>query len=686
MKTQSYIPKFKLPKKDYKKGDLPDTEDGWVSYINKLHDFHIHRRQKYEYQWVVNVAYYMGLQNLIFSPRTGMIEMPKDLKSPLVINRIGSFIESRHAKLTKARPIPRVLPNTNDPVDLNGAKNADKLLTYLWRKIQMDTQDDKLTMMMLLCGTAFMKNLWDPYTGDVVKEYKKSGDGLDLIIDDEGGLAEEQIYMGDVSSRAMSPFSFLPADDSITEVKDQPWVMERSHLPLSEVEMLYPDLRGNLNKDNKESIYTEHEKTVQRMQGSIFQGVSFGLTAASDALNSTALVKTFWLKPNYQYEKGVVAVVVRNKLALINIWPNEFGGNIYPYVKFQERDNGFHFWGQSTIERLIPIQRAYNRSKQQKAKNSALMANLKWMVPKGAQLMPEALNDEEGEIVEYNPSVPEPHIAQLSPMPNYAVEFDREMIADFRDVGGQRESSITPPPNLTAGVSIQIASELADEIIGPIIRRKARSLEYVANTQLLLMDQEYNDPRKIKVLGDNGKVDVQWMSSVDFRHSTDVHIEIESMLPDFRGAKRQTLLDLWDRKIIQDPDAILKAFRYGNWDILLESKDHAQENIDLSIMEMKRGKEPEIGPFDNQILWVKTLTAWIQSPEFLRMIPERKAMVIQHLQKRLGGVMGQMPGGGQQTGEQSQGSVATPFGATIPAGAEGNSSLAPPAEAGHTRT
>ena len=680
--AEKETPKIKLPKKDYKKGDLPESKEEWVGYINKLHDFGVHQRGKYEYQWVVNIAYYHSLQHLIFNPKSGVIELPRDMKTPLTINRIGSFVESRMAKLTKNRPIPRVMPNTNDPVDVRGAKNADRALTYIWRKIDMETEDEKNTMMMLLCGTAFMRTVWDPFVGDYVNEIKKSSDGQDLIIDDDGSVGEDKIFLGEVSTKAISPFGILIADDSLTSIKDQPWIIERAHLPVSEVENIYPHLRGTLNKDTKQDIFTEHEKTVQRLQSSVFQGTGVGMVAAQDSLNSMALVKTYWQKPNYQYEKGVLAVVVNDQLAMINTWPNDYGDNVYPIVKFSERENGFHFWAQSTVERLIPIQRAYNKSKQQKAKNAALMANIKWMVPKGAGLMPESLTDEEGEVVEYNANVAAPHAAQLAPMPAYATEFDREMISDFRDVGGQRESSITPPPNLTAGVSIQIASELADEIIGPILRRKARSIEYVANTQLLIMNEEYLEPRKIKILGDTGKVDVQWMSALDFKNSTDVHIEVESMIPDFRGSKRQTLFDLWDRRIISDPEQLLEVLRYGNWDLLLEKREKSQQRVEEAIIELKKGKEPEITQFDNNMLFSKTLIEFVQSPEFSRLIPKRKAMLLQHLQKRLQTMMPQQGGppgtDGAVAGQQNQAAVGTPFGAQVPAGQQGNSGLAAP--------
>src|SRR3990167_3142713 len=514
-----------LPKKDYKKGDLPDTKEEWVVYINRCHESGLASRRKFELQWVLNLSHFNGYQNMIYNARKGTLELPGQHRNPLTINRIGSFIEARHAKITKNRPTPRVIPDTNTPEDIRGAENADKALLHLWRQIEVDNECDKLAFMMLINGTAFMSTLWDPRIGDVIKDYRKSSDGDDLMLDDDGVPIEDNVFMGNVSSRAKSAWSLVPANDSLVEIKDQEWLIDRSHMSVMEIESLYPELRGNITKEDREASYTEDEKIVQRLSSPVF-----------------------------------------------------------------------HFWSQSTIERLIPPQKAYNKLQDQKARNAALMANIKWLVANGSQLSEESLTDESGEVVEYNPAVPMPQPAQISPMPNYVSELARDLITDFRDVGGQREASVTPPPNITAGVAMQISAELSDEIIGPIIKRFGYGLSIVGNQQLLLMDQEWKEARKVKILGDS-KVDVQWMSNVDFRHATDVHIEVESMFPEFRGSKRQTLLDLWDRRIVQDPQKILKAFKFGNWDYITDEDEKIEDSVVLDIAMIKKGKEPEINPF-----------------------------------------------------------------------------------------
>jgi hypothetical protein len=533
----------------------------------------------------------------------------------------------------------------------------------------MESVDDRTTMQMLLCGVAFQSTLWDPYSGDCVREYKQPEGAL--LIDEDGEIEEEKIFMGEVDTRSKSAFSIIPGNDTIPDIKDQPWMLDRSFYALDQVEKVFTHLRGKLNPSDADHQRTEYEKIAHRLGNPVFGGNTALREKAKDVLNTDVLVKAMWIKPNYQYEQGVLVVVIGNELAKIDIWPNDFGQNVYPFVKFTEREDGFHFWPQATVERLIPIQKAYNRLRQHKMKSAMTMASPKWLLPKGSQVLEDAITDEVSEIIEYNPAVTEPHPAQMAPLPNYVTELARELIVDFRDAGGQRESTVTPPPNVTAGVAMQVAAEQGDEIIGPIIKRFGRSKELVAQQQLILMNEEYIEPRKFKVLGGDNQIAVYSMSNADFRNHTDVHIEIESMYPDFRGAKRQALLDLWDRRVIADPKQFLKAFRFGNYDYLIDEADKIEDMIHFDIAMMKKGKIPEMYPGQNHMAYFQALSKFVQSPEFLRLIPERKQMFIQVMQMHLQQLMGQMPGGGAVMPQTNQAAVGTPSGSQVTVGLEG---------------
>ena len=660
---------LKLPKKNYKQGDLPDTKEGWSDYIEDLHDHGLVMRKKHEFQWTINLAYYLGYQHLLFNPRTGLLELPREMEQPLIINRIGSFIDSRQAKLTKNRPQTRVIPDTNDVPDTRAAKYSDDVLTHLWRKLEMETEYDKLNMLMLIMGNAFMVNIWDPLAGEHVEVNKTNSDN-ELFLDEEGLVEKEKIFMGEISSRHKSCFAVIPGNENITNMKDQPWMMMREHRAVSECEDVWPHLRGKLQKmGDDDSLRTEYEKIANRLASPLFTSTGTVHSQKSDSLNSEVLCKYFWMRPNAQYEKGLFIVKVGKEIAYIGSFPNDYGDNIYPIVRFTEKEDGLHFWSQATLEKLIPVQRAFNILREQKLKNAVTMGNAKWLLAKGSGVSEEAINDEEAEIIEYNSALPEPHPAQIAPLPNYLAELAQNLIIDFRDVGGQRESSVSPPPNLTAAVALQVSAEQSDEIIGPILRRMARSMSTVATQQLLLVSQEWIEARKIKVIGLDGRMGAQWLSAADLRNQTDVHIEIESMFPDFRGAKLERLFNLWDRRIIDDPAKMMKALRFGNFDMLYEDVEKAEETVFLDIQMMKKGKEPQIFQAQNHVLYMKELSKFMGTPEFLRLIPERKQLFNAVLQAHTQLFMASLPNQGQAMPQTNQAAVGTPAGPQVPVGA-----------------
>ena len=661
--------KTNAPRKS-RKGDLPRSSQEWTEYTNRLHDDAVAIQKKHQIIWTLSLAYYKGYQNLTFNTSNGRIEIPRSAQRPLMINRIASFIDARLAKLTKNRPVPRCIPNTNDNADVQAARYADHVLMHLWRKTELESEYESMIVQGLIYGNSFMRVLWNPFAGDYVKKEMVSDAGV--LETDAEGIREEKIWMGEIDTKALSPFNILVASESIPEVKDQPWIMERSFHSVVDVEKFYPHLKGKvLERADKETQRTEYEGIIQRLQTPTSSSLGTAGAHVNDSINDEVLVKKLWIKPNPEYEDGLVVVVVGDLLAHIDKWPEAYAG-VYPYFKFSERTDGAHFWDQATVERLIPIQKAYNRLKQKKLKNIFLMANGKFIVPRGSQLSESSIDDTEGEILEYNAAAgPAPQQMPLMPLPNYVTEMARELIIDFRDVSGQRESSISPPPGVTASVAMQTLSELSDEIMSPIIKRLARLMTRVANCQLRIIGEEYIEPRQVAVLGEGNEFGFTYISGADLRHHTSVHIEVESLYPDLKGQQQQRLIELWDRRILTDPQQFLKAYRFGNFDDIMEDLEKEDDIAELEIAEIKRGNEPEITPFQNHAIHFKILTKYIQSPEFLRLIPERKQLALSVLQKHMQFLTQSLPGKGAPIGQTNQAAVGTPYGPSVTTGSPG---------------
>jgi hypothetical protein len=526
----------------------------------------------------------------------------------------------------------------------------------------MDSKLQTHALNTILCGSSFIKATWNPKRGDIIV---KRPDSEFLELNNDGSEVLEEVFQGDIDTVVKSPFSVL-ASPGATTVENATWIMDRTHITTRDLLSIYPDL--DLNKIKIETQLTEYERFVNRLQSPIFSttaGYEMSRFEKSTQVrdHEVLLVKEFWMKPNDIYPEGVVATVVGDQLIGFNPFPTELNGE-YPIIKTDDKENPFAFYGQSTVTRLVPVQRRYNKGRTQTTKNAALMANVKWWAPKGHGMHDDALTDEEGEVVESNPNLPRPQQLAVSPIPNYVIESMLQDITDIRDIGGEREPSQLPFPNLTAGVALETAAELADTMIMPTIRGLEQGLIKVGRFWLLYAQENYLDPRTIKILGEGSKVQVTSVKSTDLLHQTDVTIQLESYLGYSKAAQQQKLLDMWDRRIISDPKVFMRAFVTGDIDLVLK-EDEGTENIVLEDIEaIKNGKQPAVLPFDDHPAYVRTLSKFIQTPEFRRMPPDRQQLAMAVLQQHLQFLQP------QQEEDQNPAAVNTPFGQQVTEGPE----------------
>jgi hypothetical protein len=370
------------------------------------------------------------------------------------------------------------------------------------------------------------------------------------------------------------------------------------------------------------------------------------------------------MKPNETYPKGVLATVVGDQLLQFEAWPYEHME--YPYVKMDEHRNPVGFYGNCTVTRLIPLQRHYNEIRTQIANNAQSMANVKWHAFKGSGLSNEALDDLDAEIVETNPNLPPPSQLQVAPLPGHIIQSQDQDLEDFRDISGEIAVTDSPYVGLTAGVAIETMQEIADVGLGPTIKNIERALVRLGRQELMLANQFYTDERTIKVLGPStGAVDILRFNNLDLMNQTDVTLQLESSLGNTKAAARQHLIDLWDRRIIADPQVFMKAYSVGDLDLVIKAEDPAEAVVIEQIEAIKQGANPVVTQFDNHILHMKMLTKFMQTPEFTRMPADRQQLATGTLQQHIA-FMGQAAQ--QQQPQQNQAAVGTPFGQQVTEG------------------
>lgn len=661
---------FKVTRNNKKDSKFPKTDEEWGTLVDDLTNFAVRARQSWEFQWAVNAAFYAGFQHLAYNPLTYHIYKEVENES-YVINKIAPFIESRVANLSKSKPTLTVLPENNDPLTIQSAKLSTDLLKHSWKVQDNDAKFVDSMFWMTITGSVFWKTVWDAEGGDaILADDNEKGE---LTFGEDGRKESNVVFLGRNKTILKDPFAIVVPNNT-RDLQQAPWLIDRTYMHIDDVEAKYGLKREDIEGYGNEM--SSYEKFLSELNSPIFSsfngfGIGSSQLSAGPENFDIALVKEMWLKPTPEFPKGIVATAIGTNLIDMKNWPDELlkfhdGSPMFPYCHMQEYRNPWGFYGYSSVTRLLPVQKHYNQYRTQLAVNGELMANVKWHAYKGSGLSEDSLTDESGEVVETNPNVGRPQQLAVAPLPNYVIESGRQDIQDFRDVGGEKDASQMPFQGITAGVALETASEITNLPLIPIMTNIHKALVQHGRLELIYANKHYTDERIIKLVENDGSVIITKFKETDLNNQLDVRIAIDTSLSDSKAANQQKLIDLWDRRVITDPDLFLRAFTAGRVDIVTSKKDPTIDVIIEQIDDIKNGKQPMVSQFDNHILHFKMLSEFVQSPEFRRMPPDRQQIASMTIQQHLG-YLGQ--GGAQGNGpEQNQAAVGTPFGSQVPVG------------------
>ncbi|MGN1053215.1 MAG: hypothetical protein ACI4SH_07500, partial [Candidatus Scatosoma sp.] len=162
------------------------------------YDFRARReaRRQIENGWTLNIQFMSGNQYCDVTSEGAVEEEDAQYfwQTHRVFNHIAPTVESRVAKLVKARPEVKAIPFSNEDADLRAAQLATGILSYSFERADvMKTISDGI-LWSEICGSVFYKVRWDEKAG------RKVG------VDENG----EPIFEGEVSVSVTPPYEIFP--------------------------------------------------------------------------------------------------------------------------------------------------------------------------------------------------------------------------------------------------------------------------------------------------------------------------------------------------------------------------------------------------------------------------------------------------------------------------------------------
>lgn len=592
------------------------------------------RRRAWEGIWWQNIATYTGdfwVEWDIYKRR--LIAPIKPIhRVRLPINLAQPALRTELAKLTKNRPIIDPLARSNDEEDLNAAKVADKVLNnYVEKKFHMPRVRKAMLNWVLLCGSGGILTDWDETAmGEIDVLHDKEGNPIfdPTLIEQYKEKYEEdgetpnykQIPMGEMIVTDVSPFQVMW--DFTTNVFDEAaWC-------------IYSDVYDVDEVYRRWGVHVEADSNA--LPGVIERRLMATMDRTGDLLKQPpvhtqkmAIVHQMWIKPGHaKFPDGLCLVF--DKSTVLSETAYDYGHNELPIEMMSHIQLPTSQQSMSVLQQLRAPVLELSKTKSQMIENRNLMANPPWIMARQLQVTKEIQN-RPGLRIEFDfmPNIPEPKPVQMPEMPKYVSDLVTGLKEDIREISGQGETSQGKvPPGARSGVAIAYLQEEDDTRLGPTVQDFEETMEGIAYKQLRLMAARYDTPRTVSIVGKNKEPEVFDFVGTVLQGVTGVQVRAGSALPRSKAAKQQYILDLWDRKLEQDPRKVRQMLELGEgepdeWEVDLDQAE--RENHEL-----KQGNDPGVIEWYNHPAHHYMHRNFMKSGEFKKLPKDVQDLFMHH--------------------------------------------------------
>ena len=562
-------------------------------------------RRSVESGWVLNMNFFNGNQYCDISPRGEVIEEDEQFywQSRRVFNHIAPTIESRIAKLEKMKPELVVRAFSDEEGDVKAAKLATGILKYVQDRIGLEELAARATTWSETCGCAFFKIDWN-----------EKG-GRQVAVDEDNN----PVYEGEVQVSVVPPFEIFP--DRL-DAEDFNEVRSLIHARAVSVAYIQEKFGVALKGRTLNGVLSYSEASAGKLSMQK-HGVNF-----TDVENAEILIERY-TRPSVDAPHGKLEIVAGGKLLYSDELPfvngerNERG---FPFVKQDCLRLPGAFFGCSVIDRLIPVQRAYNavRNRKHEFLNRLSMGVL---TVEDGSVDTDELSEEgllPGKVIVYRQGSKPPEMLDCGNVPSDFKEEEEWLEKEFARISGVSDlSQNSTPMRVTSATGLQLLLSQDESRLFATVTSIERALKELGRQILRFYRQFAGTARLMTLTGENKKTQIYYFNA----SSLDVNdLQFESRETITPEEKKLTLLNLYQAGLLTDDDGkmtaenknrILDAFGYGSYEnaqdiSALHIAKAGEENLDL--------KEGDVEPdsYDDHALHINEHVRFLLSAEFKR--------------------------------------------------------------------
>ncbi len=499
------------------------------------------QRKPFEISWQINMNFLMGNQYCSIGYGGEIEESDKSYfwQEREVFNHIAPIYDVRCAKLSKARPHFVVVPATNDERDKQASKVSKKILDSVQYKLGMENLIEQAIKWSEVCGSVFYKVTWNGERGQLIAK------------DDDG----HDIRSGEVEVEVVSPFEIYPDSSTRESIEECESIIHARVLSVEQIKQMYGiEVAGKtINCYSLDNV------------SSGLGGLGYTATATKlieGARANSGLVLEKYVRPNAEYPEGRLIIVAGEKLVYDGNLPYLCGEDKtrdFPFVRQISLEKTGCFWGGSVIERLIPVQRAYNAVKNRKHEFINRLTLGVLSVEDGSVDL-DNLEDEglcPGKVLVYRQGANAPRYLNGEALPSGFADEEEKLLDEFNRVSGVSDTLGTDYMNSNmSGTALELMIGQDEVRLNTTSHSIQAAALNVMKKVLRLYKQYALFPRLARIIGENGEIEAFYFSSNDIS-SDDVIIDAQDDLGDSITTKREMVFNLLNAGVLYDDEGKL---------------------------------------------------------------------------------------------------------------------------------
>jgi hypothetical protein len=579
-------------------------------------DFETRRKERLalERQWELNVNFLTGNQYFDVNGRGELVEQDKQFfwQTHRVFNHVAPVVETRLAKFSRISPTIFVRPPSNDDKQIESANAAQKFIEGVFKRSDLKKIVRKVTTWSECCGTGFYKIVWDNCAGQIV-----------------GELDGQTVYEGDVKILGISPFEIFPDSLFPEDLQDCDSIIHARAMPVSLVKEKY----GIALAGEDVGVFDLTESGKMSFNQDVNKGV----------LKNSVVVIEKYVKPTEEYPLGRLITVAGGKLLYYGDMPYINGENhqrIYPFVKQESLVTPGSFFGMSIIERLIPVQRAYNAVKNRKHEFLNRLSTGVMTVEDGSvdtdDLAEEGLSP--GKVLVYRQGSQPPEMMNETTLPSDFNEEENKLLSEFIVISGVPDiSSTTTNTHLRSGTALELLVEQDNERLMYSAENIRSCHLKIARQTLKLYAQHLSGLRAVKYLDKNQKQKIVYVDK-NTLDMGEAYLDGENEMLTSNSQKRDMVFRLYESGLLADEqgeirpsvkEKVLNVLGYTDLDYR-KGLSKLQEEKAQEENETIRKSGLEIEDIDDDAIHIDEHTRYILS-EYQSLTEKEKQRLLAHV-------------------------------------------------------